>query len=280
MEYIFNDCVIFKETEGLRYKRQVQAAVPMSVLQAGVLIELIKAQGQPVHRDELLEHVWERNGYPASNHSLNHNIGYLRKALKDCGIDEAIITVHRVGFKLNQAVDVQAWRSDSELFSESDNNNIRDNTLPNECEGEQPQTALLNKRSWNFPQMMRKKKFSSFIYVLVSMALILAAAACYLLRPATETRYYVGAVMGCKTYSVNQLADSQLDKYRRYAEYFLQSQEKSCGSDDILLMYVQDANGFSEMLEGNKRAFFAICNFEPKKTDFCDSFYAYSMEPQ
>lgn len=280
MEYIFNDCVIFKETEGLRYKQQVQATVPMSALQAGVLIELIKAQGEPVRRDDLLDHVWEANGYPASNHSLNHNIGFLRNALKKIGIDEAIITVHRVGFKLSNEVDVQIWQPESALLSEGDNNNASDNYLSNEGGVPQQQIKPLNKRWWCLRQIMQKKKLSCFIYALVPMLLILVAAAGYFLRPAAETRYYVATVMGCKTYSVNQLANSQLDKYRRYAGYFLQSQEKSCASDDILLMYVQDEHGFSETLEGNKRAFFAICNFEPKKSDFCNSFYAYSMEPQ
>lgn len=280
MEYIFNDSVIFKETEGLRYKQQVQATVPMSALQAGVLIELIKAQGEPVRRDDLLDHVWEKNGYPASNHSLNHNIGFLRNALKNTGIYEAIITVHRVGFKLSNEVDVQIWQPEPELLSEGENNNAGDNFLPNESDSRQSQIKPLNKRCWRLPRMMQKKNFSCFVYALVPMVLILAAAAGYFLRPAAETRYYVATVMGCKTYSVGQLANSQLDKYRRYAEYFLLSQEKSCASDDILLMYVQDEHGFSETLEGNKRAFFAICNFEPKKSDFCNSFYAYSMEPQ
>lgn len=264
----------------MRYKQQVQAVVPLSVLQAGVLTELIKAQGKPVHRDELLDHVWEKNGYPASNHSLNHNIGYLRKALKDSGIDEAIITVHRVGFKLNQTVEVQAWKTESGSFSEPDNNNVSDDFSPNNIEILQPQVSPLNKRWWRLPPMMQKTKLSGSIYTLLPMLLILMAAGGYMFRPAAETRFYVATVMGCKTFSVNQLANSQLDKYRRYATYFLQSQEKSCASDDILLMYVQDEHGFSETLEGNKRAFFAICNFEPKKSDFCNSFYAYSMEPQ
>ncbi|WP_431222723.1 winged helix-turn-helix domain-containing protein [Serratia sp. L9] len=117
MEYIFNDCVIFKDNEGLRFKQHVQVAAPMSVLQAGILVELIKVQGKPVHRDDLLESVWEKNGYPASNNSLNHNIGYLRKALKQCGINEAIITVHRVGFKLSKAVDVQVFFRNSYYFT-------------------------------------------------------------------------------------------------------------------------------------------------------------------
>ncbi|MFZ1874693.1 MAG: winged helix-turn-helix domain-containing protein, partial [Chania sp.] len=82
MEYIFNDSVVFKETEGLRYKQQDQVAITMSILQAGVLAELVKAHGKPVHRDELLRCVWEKNGYLASNNSLNHNIGFLRKSLK------------------------------------------------------------------------------------------------------------------------------------------------------------------------------------------------------
>lgn len=46
MEYIINDSVIFKETEGLRYKDQAHSAIQLSVLQSGVLAEIIKAQGR------------------------------------------------------------------------------------------------------------------------------------------------------------------------------------------------------------------------------------------
>ncbi|OKP21416.1 transcriptional regulator [Serratia fonticola] len=165
MEYILNDSVIFKETEGLRYKQQAQVAIPMSILQAGVLAELVKAHGKPVHRDELLDRVWERNGYLASNNSLNHNIGFLRKSLKDCGINDAIITVHRVGFKLEKMVDVKVYRTKVESHK---NNNLCDNSSENEMISHQSIALPLNKQWRPFGKGRQKKDFFSFSVSMVA----------------------------------------------------------------------------------------------------------------
>lgn len=276
MEYILNDSVIFKETEGLRYKQQAQVAIPMSILQAGVLAELVKAHGKPVHRDELLDRVWERNGYLASNNSLNHNIGFLRKSLKDCGINDAIITVHRVGFKLEKMVDVKVYRTKVESHK---NNNLCDNSSENEMISHQSIALPLNKQWRPFGKGRQKKRFLFFlcIYGCVLLGLLLALVAFNFFKLAENTPNYVSTFAGCKIYSVYKIDHGQKDKYHRYAEYFLRSQGKRCAPDDMLLMYVQDENGFSEANEENNRAFFAICNFDQETSDFCKSFYSYSM---
>lgn len=211
MEYIFNDCVIFKDNEGLRFKRQVQVVAPMSVLQAGVLVELIKAQGKPVHRDYLLEHVWEENGYLASNNSLNHNIGYLRKALKKCGICEAIITVHRVGFKLNKAVDVQVCFPEL-VFppqSEDASNNTGEHFLPKVSRWNSTQGESLGKQWASLWKWMNKKKFAFLLYALMPPAVILIVTVFYVLRPVAEARHYVAMVDACKTRTVYHFGDDQ-----------------------------------------------------------------------
>lgn len=279
MEYIFNDNVIFKVTEGLRYKQQNQVAIPMSILQAGVLAELIKAQGKPVHRDELLDRVWENNGYSASNNSLNHNIGFLRKSLKDCGVNDAIITVHRVGFKLEKMIDVKVYRQEIELTEISENNNGSDKFPANEIVKHPSITLSLNKQWWLFWQTMKKVRSLFFFYICVGvlLALLIAVTVFNFFKPAEETTNYVSTVAGCRIYSVYQIDNGQKDKYRRYAEYFLRSQEKRCTSDDMLLMHVQDEHSSSETHEGNNRAFFAICNFNKETSDFCKSVYSYSM---
>lgn len=282
MEYIFNDSVIFKDTEGLRYKQQIQAMLPMSVLQAGVLTELIKAQGKPVHRDDLLDLVWEKNGYPASNNSLNHNIGFLRKSLQNFGINDAIITVHRVGFKLSQELDVRICQSGTVFLAEGEDgiNNLSDCFAANEIVKHLTQQLPLNKRWRRLRRMMQKMKLTFFVYTLMLPALFLIAVAVYLQSPAAETLHYVATVRGCKTYSVYHLDDNQKDKYLLYADGFLQSQDSGCGPDDMLFMYVKDESGFSNRPEGNERAFFMICRFDQVKSEFCNGSYAYSIEPQ
>lgn len=277
MEYIFNDSVIFKENEGLRYKNQNHAAIKLSVLQSGLLAEIIKAQSEPIHRDVLLDRVWERNSYPPSNSSLNHNVAFLRKSLKELGINDAIIAVHRLGFKLGEMVDVKVCQPVATLLRDEEkdvyfSNNEIINTLQRELS--------LYKRWQHVRHVAVENKRTLFICVLLLLGLLSAMSVFYWPKPANEVRHYVAKVAGCRTYSVYALDDDQKDKYRHYAEYFLQSQSKHCAPDDILLMYVQDEHGLRETLEGNNRAFFSICNFDKKITDFCYNYYFYSMVPK
>ncbi|VEJ55017.1 winged helix-turn-helix domain-containing protein [Pragia fontium] len=283
MEYIFNDSVIFNESGGLRFKHKTQPAISMTVIQAGILIELIKAQSKPVHRNDLLDKVWEDNGYPASNNSLNHNIGFLRKTLKDYGINDAIITVHRVGFKLNKAVDVNVYHSDATLFvAEGGNEHGVLSSIDDATEIESKARTLLRPKRWlglGLWQTGQQKKWGLLIAMLLPL-LLFVMVIFYQAKPVTKTQHYLATIMGCKTYTVEPVDESQQDKYRFYSEYFLKSQNKHCGPNDILLAYVQDAHDFQKSLRSNDRTFFAICNFDQKKTDSCDSFYSYSMVPQ
>ncbi|WP_260524000.1 winged helix-turn-helix domain-containing protein [Serratia sp. PL7] len=277
MEYIFNDSVIFKENEGLRYKNQSHAAIKLSVLQSGLLAEIIKAQSEPIHRDVLLDRVWERNSYPPSNSSLNHNVAFLRKSLKELGINDAIIAVHRLGFKLGGVVDVKVCQPVATLLRDEEKDvYISNNEIINIPQRELP----LYKRWQHVWHVGVENKRTLFICVLLLLGLLSVMSVFYWPTPTNEVRHYVAKVAGCRTYSVYALDDDQKDKYRHYAEYFLQSQSKRCAPDDILLMYVQDEHGLRETLEGNNRAFFSICNFDKKITDFCYNYYFYSMVPK
>lgn len=278
MEYIINDSVIFKETEGLRYKDQAHSAIQLSVLQSGVLAEIIKAQGESIHRDVLLSIVWEKNRFPPSNHSLNHNVAFLRNSLKELGVNDAIVTVYRLGFKLGEMIHVNhqdVILPPDDSIGENEEHSSDDGIIDS-SRRELP----LNKRWQYLRQAALENKRFIFIYALLALILLLAISVYYWQKSAAETQHYVAMVTGCRTYSVYTLDNEQKDKYRHYAEYFLQSQKKHCAADDILLMYVQDEHGLRETLEGNNRAFFAICNFDKKRADFCYNSYFYTMVPK
>ncbi|MFZ1872995.1 MAG: hypothetical protein WAU54_09490, partial [Chania sp.] len=180
-------------------------------------------------------------------------------------------------FKLEKKVDVKVYLQDVELSDGSKDNNKGDNISANETSLNPWIKLSLSKQWCYFLNVMKKKRFLFFVYSGVLLALLFAVAFFYFLKPLKDTPSYVSTVVGCKVYSIYQVDNEQKDKYRRYAEYFLQSQEKRCTPDEMLLMHVQDEHGFSEVREGNNRAFFAICNFIKETSDFCKSVYSYSM---
>ncbi|HBG1421088.1 response regulator transcription factor [Clostridioides difficile] len=68
----------------------------------GILIEcLIKRYPKVVSRDYLLEKIWDDIEFVEEN-TLNVNVSRIRKRFEELGIDNAVQTVRRLGYKLNK----------------------------------------------------------------------------------------------------------------------------------------------------------------------------------
>ncbi|QIU89619.1 winged helix-turn-helix domain-containing protein [Yokenella regensburgei] len=70
---------------------------------------LIQAHGAVVERDYFFQQVWLNNGAQVSNNTFYQNISLLRRAFKDLGLNEEwIVTIPKVGIKLDAALEVSA----------------------------------------------------------------------------------------------------------------------------------------------------------------------------
>lgn len=77
---------------------------------------LIQRQGQVIERDYFFEHVWYINGAQVSNNTFYQNISLLRRAFKEFGLnEELIVTVPKVGIRLEPQLDVELQETDEPL---------------------------------------------------------------------------------------------------------------------------------------------------------------------
>ena len=101
MKYIINKTLVFNTDEQTLALYENALLVTRISKPAGrLLLEFIQNEQQIVSRDELLEKVWIRHGFSASNAGLNNYISELRKTFVLLGChQELIVTLPKKGFR-------------------------------------------------------------------------------------------------------------------------------------------------------------------------------------
>lgn len=90
-------------------------------LSAGRLFErLLTSEGAILSRDSLLTEVWDKYGLRGSNSNLNQYLSILRRALAAYGCDNLIITIPKVGIRLNTDIPVERTASPSEPVTDAE----------------------------------------------------------------------------------------------------------------------------------------------------------------
>lgn len=114
MFYTINNTTNFRDTDGLLWLNQDDASsVTLTTTTSRLLAFLLERQGEVVHRDEILSHVWDAHGLRSSNNSLNKYISDLRNIFRNMGHNEdIIITVPRIGFMFSADISVEKHSSE------------------------------------------------------------------------------------------------------------------------------------------------------------------------
>jgi DNA-binding winged helix-turn-helix (wHTH) protein len=108
MYFILNKTVKFyPDINELSIINEQHNSIVLSKPASRLLLTLIQNANDVVSRDYLLKNVWEDYGYTPSNNNLYMAISELRKALSSLGGEgEVLVTIPRVGLKLEAMVDV------------------------------------------------------------------------------------------------------------------------------------------------------------------------------
>lgn len=109
MLYIINESVKFDATKRTLVNLELPE-VEISLTNApSLVLETLVINSQKVMPRELLfSKIWGDNSLNMSNASLNNHISELRKALHAVKLDDIIVTLPKVGFKLNAEINKQA----------------------------------------------------------------------------------------------------------------------------------------------------------------------------
>lgn len=106
MRYRIAETIIFDPEERTLTMEGHNESVALSIPASRLLAFMLKHKDILHERDELLIEVWDKYGLKSSGSNLNQYISVLRRTLSSMNCDAFFITVPKVGFKVNPAIDI------------------------------------------------------------------------------------------------------------------------------------------------------------------------------
>lgn len=105
MKYLINNEIIY-ESDGrvLSHKTSPENSVLLSETAGRLLTRLLEEPNTALHRNVIIQDVWDKYGYNGSGNSLNQYISLLRRNLTLLGAADIIQTIPKMGFFLNASV--------------------------------------------------------------------------------------------------------------------------------------------------------------------------------
>ncbi|CNJ07850.1 Transcriptional regulatory protein%2C C terminal [Yersinia aldovae] len=247
MKYIINNTVIFVEDDGIYLKDSTEVEVKLSSLSSRILSLLIENKGKPVSRDMIYKLVWEDYGLAPSNTSLNNNISFLRKSLRDCGVDDFIVTIPKIGISIEKSILID--------------------TINNE--------EVITKKSI--------KTGVSTVYFYMLLPLLSLFLFIFFLKnhngEKNSSLNYIGVIDKCNTYTPKKTSINDEIHLKENINKFMSETGLKCSSNNILLVNAQgdSLKNKSKLAEGmnfrNSREFYSICDINNLNIYSCDNYY-------
>ena len=174
MMFLIDNNIAFLVERQVLKNTDTGAEVALNLVATQLLAFLLQHADVVCERNELLDMVFTRNNFSATDGNLNRHIMVLRRAFEELHCDaDVIITVPKAGFKIGSvAIRQPAPRTETEFVPEN-------NATP-----EQPLAPEINEA----PVRQAEKTLSRgyVVFALLSLCFFLAAAGYYFLAPATR----------------------------------------------------------------------------------------------
>lgn len=114
MIYIIDDQVTYNSDDCTLCHIPTQETLSLSISSGRLFEQLLNSQGEILARETLLTEVWDKYGLRGSNSNLNQYLSILRRALAAYGCENLIITIPKIGIRLN--TDIKIERESSPAF--------------------------------------------------------------------------------------------------------------------------------------------------------------------
>ncbi|HGN1704458.1 TPA: winged helix-turn-helix domain-containing protein [Providencia rettgeri] len=106
MKYKINAFIIYDAVDGSLSLKEDEVDTQLSITANALLFYFIQHRGI-ISRDDVLKAVWDDNGLVSSNSNLNQYLSLLRKAFRQYGIENIIVTVARGRLEFNSEVSLE-----------------------------------------------------------------------------------------------------------------------------------------------------------------------------
>ncbi len=130
MIYIIAEEITFNPDDGTLANHNENDAIKLTIPASRLLEHILDSQGDILSRDFLLTEVWDKYGLRGSNSNLNQYISILRRALANYGCDNLIITIPKMGFRLNTDITLRRADLPPIPLTPSDGENAPEATQP------------------------------------------------------------------------------------------------------------------------------------------------------
>jgi len=101
-----------------------QESLSLSISTGRLFERLLTSEGDILSRDTLLTDVWDKYGLRGSNSNLNQYLSILRRALAAYGCENLIITIPKVGIRLNTDIPVERTASSSAPVNDAEQDKV------------------------------------------------------------------------------------------------------------------------------------------------------------
>lgn len=107
MIYIIDDQVTYNSDDCTLSHIPSQDTLSLSISSGRLFEQLLNSQGEILARETLLTEVWDKYGLRGSNSNLNQYLSILRRALSAYGCENLIITIPKIGIRLNTEIKIE-----------------------------------------------------------------------------------------------------------------------------------------------------------------------------
>jgi len=101
-----------------------QESLSLSISTGRLFERLLISEGDILSRETLLTDVWDKYGLRGSNSNLNQYLSILRRALAAYGCENLIITIPKVGIRLNTDIPVERTASSSAPVNDAEQDKV------------------------------------------------------------------------------------------------------------------------------------------------------------
>lgn len=251
MKYLIDKAIEFNTDDGTLHYPASQDVIKLTLPAARLLEEFLASGGRDLTREYLLETVWDKHGLQASGNNLNQYVSILRRNLALLECHELIVTLPKVGFKLNTAVSV-------EPLADTPPENIPPPVTP--AVTVSPGTSVSS--SWRI------------VFGLLSVAVI-AAMALGVWRYQTtrqELTEIKQSAAGCDVIYLKDMAVEDQPAVMARVMRILRANNLQCDKNKILIYNSE----LSYSSKNNARTLLALCSVgKNKEIISCENFYHY-----
>lgn len=106
MIYIIDGSIAYNSDDCSLSHLPTQESLSLSISSGRLFERLLNSDGEILPRDTLLTEVWDKYGLRGSNSNLNQYLSILRRALAAYGCENLIITIPKVGIRLNTEIPI------------------------------------------------------------------------------------------------------------------------------------------------------------------------------